>query len=224
MEVESENVNVVSMAEAREVGSVKHHFSKQHFTAAQHFAELAASLQEKEGITAKDKSAHRACVTGAIVFSVAFLEASINELFQDAVDGNQTGLSGLSDHQVAVLAELWKEVEPRKVIEKYQIALVVGGKPKFEKGKEPFQGAESLVKIRNALIHYKPEWDDNQDDHKKLQGRLENRFPLNPWASPNSLWFPHQCLGAGCAEWAVKNASDFMRVFCTRLGIPSRLP
>jgi hypothetical protein len=37
------------------------------------------------------------------------------------------------------------------------------------------------------------------------------------------VWFPHKCLGAGCAEWAVESAIHFSHQFVSILGIRERL-
>lgn len=204
--------------------SVKHNFSRQHLVAARYFTKECASIEKKDAVTEQNKNEHRACVTGAVIFSVAFVEASINEFYLEAVDSNQTSLSGLTVQQIAVLAEIWESVEKHSLLGKYQIALAVCGKNRFEKGASPFQGTDSLVKMRNALIHYRPEWDTELKVHKELQDRLNGCFIPNRMTAPGNLWFPHQCLGAGCAEWAVKQAADFVTEFCTRLGIPCRVP
>jgi hypothetical protein len=203
---------------------VKHHFSKQHLIAARLFSDLSEQAETKAGATEEDRRSHRAYVTGAVVFSVAFLEASINELYLQAVDGDRTALSGLTDQQTAVLAELWQTVEQRQLLSKYQIVLAACGARRFDQGAEPFQGTDALIKIRNALIHYRPEWDDDLDDHKKIRDRLGNRFGPNPFAGAGTLWFPHQCLGAGCATWSADQAALFMTDFCQRLNLPNRLP
>jgi len=202
--------------------NVKHNFSKQHLTAAKFFASSAAPIESRPQLKEREWSEHKAYVTGAIVFAAAFLEASINELYLEAVEGNTDRLSGLSDQHIAVLAELWELVEQQQVLGKYQVALAACGKSRFDKGADPYQGADGLIKIRNALIHYRPEWDVELDEHKKLKDRLDGRFPLNRHGS--GLWFPHQCLGAGCATWATDQAEQFMVEFCQRLSIPSRLP
>lgn len=203
---------------------VKHNFSRQHLIAARRFADLCAGVELMSCPTEQDRSDHRAYATSAVIFSVAFLEGSINELYMEAVDGNRNSLSGLSDQQIAILAELWQIVEQHPVLNKYQIALAVCGVQRFDKGAEPFQGTDGLVKIRNVLIHYRPEWDHELDEHKKIQERIGTRFRSSPFASSTHLWFPHQCLGAGCARWSVQQAECFIREFCQRLMIPSRLP
>lgn len=201
---------------------VKHNFSRQHLKAAKLFADLAAQIEKRENLSEGERSEHRAYISGAVVFAAAFLETSINELFLDCIDKNSNSLGSLSKRQVALLAELWEHVEQRSLLDKYQEALATCGSPSFEKGKDPYQGTEGLIRIRNALIHYKPEWDNELEEHKKLKSRLNGRFPLNRHGE--GLWFPHLCLGAGCAAWSTDQVEGFMKEFCQRLGIPSRFP
>ena len=202
---------------------VKHSFSGQHLVAAKEFVRLCACGELKAVGASEESCEHRAYATGAVVFSVAFLEASINELYLEAIDGNRQRLEGLSEAQVATLAELWEVIERASVLSKYQVALAACGAERFDEGAEPLQGTHALVKVRDALIHYRPEWDDELKVHKAIEDRLRGRFALNPLAKPDALWFPHQCLGAGCAKWSVEQAESFMRGFCERLGIPSRI-
>jgi hypothetical protein len=37
------------------------------------------------------------------------------------------------------------------------------------------------------------------------------------------VWFPHKCLGAGCAEWAIESTVRFSCQFVNTLGIRERL-
>ncbi|MBI4962720.1 MAG: hypothetical protein HY913_05525 [Desulfomonile tiedjei] len=204
---------------------VKHSFYRQHLLAARHFAGLAGQIELKASVIEAERSEHRAYVTGAVVFSVAFLEASINEFYLEAVDGDRTPLSSLTDQQIGILAELWGDVIDRySILKKCQIALAACSALRFDEGAEPFQGTDGLVRIRNALIHYRPEWDDELLGHKKIRDRVEKRFNPNPLVPSGSLWFPHVCLGAGCAMWSVDQAAVFMQDFCHRLNIPSRVP
>jgi len=209
---------------AKATTKMKHSFSRQHLAAARLFAQLATEIEARGEAEETTKKEHRAYVTGAVVFSVAFLEASINELYLEAVDGNKTSLPSLTDPQFTILTELWPIVEQQQILGKYQTVLAACGLHRFDKGAEPFQGVDNLVKIRNVLIHYRPEWDDELVEHKKIQDRLSDKFELNPLAGPGTLWFPHQCLGSGCSRWAVEQVGQFMTEFCQRLEIPSRLP
>jgi hypothetical protein len=198
----------------------KHSLSRQHFWAADYFAKRAAEIEAKtKPLSDEIRSQHRAYVTGAIISAVAALESSINELYLEAQDHT---LKGLDSGKVALLEQFWPEIEQYPILHKYQTALLIVGASKLDKGQSPYQDAESLRKLRNALIHYKPEWDNELDIHKDLEARLRSKFDECSFAQPSSLWFPHKCLGSGCARWSVDTISVFMREFCQRAQIPER--
>jgi hypothetical protein len=203
---------------------IKHSFSRQHLVGARHLAKLASAIERNGASTEEERTQHRTYVSGAVIFSVAFLEASINEFFLEAIDNNTDTLCGLTPPQLEILGELWETIEQTSIMGKYQVALAACGKLRFERGLELYQAVDGLAKMRNALVHYRPEWDDELEEHKKLYDRLNGRFPLNTLAAPGSLWFPHLCMGAGCAQWATEQAAYFSDQFCARLDIPNRTP
>jgi hypothetical protein len=206
---------------------VKHSMSPSHFRAAAFFAERSAGLEDElRGTDLRDeasKSQHRAYIVAAVASAVMGLEACINEIYLDACDRSQRNLAGLNEQTMALLAEWWPEVEPRPILLKYQHALLLAGKPAMLKGENPYQDADNLICLRNALTHYKPEWDDSLHVHAGLRARLEGKFAANPLSSAAALWFPHQCLGGGCARWATPTAETFVSEFCRRLGIATRI-
>ena len=202
----------------------KHSLSRQHFRASRYFALEAAALEDENGSESKlgILVAHRAYITGAIMAAIAGIEASINELFHEAADSGQASLEGLSTSETDLLAEWWEEVDRVSVLREYQTALLLCGRQKFDRGGAPYQDAESAVQLRNALVHYRPEWESEQDRHIALEQRLRKRFDLNPLTAQRSLWFPHRCLSSDCASWVLKACTVFLLEFCSRLGIPSR--
>jgi len=151
------------------------------------------------------------------------METCINEIYLDACAKNRQKLKGLDEQEMALLAEWWPHLERHvKILLKYQHALLVVGRPALPKGENPYQDADNLVHLRNALTHYRPEWDDAKI-HVEIRARLEGKFDVNPLAPDAYLWFPEQCLGSGCAKWAVSAAEEFVRAFCEHLGIPERI-
>jgi hypothetical protein len=144
-------------------------------------------------------SAHRAYVSGSIVFASSFQEASISEFFLEAEDSGTNTLEGLAPSQIETLAALWVETERPPILDEYQDALARCEMEKFDQGGRLFEDTEAFVMIRYASMHSKPEWSDELEAHKRLQFRLKDRFPLNALAAAGSLWFPHFCMGAVCA-------------------------
>jgi hypothetical protein len=162
----------------------------------------------------------RSHAIAAVVLATAALEASINELFQQAIDKNKNALSSLTKDQMILLEELWGEVENFSILRKYQIALIATEKDPMPKGDEPFQSASSLVVLRNAIIHFKPEWDDELKTHQKIEDRLSNRFlpsELTAQVKGEMVWFPYKYLGAGCSRWAIETVKKFTRNFAIGL-------
>jgi len=207
--------------------SVKTNFSGHHMLSAAHFARQSAIIEKnyKDGITDELRAEHRAYVTGAIIVSVASLEATITEVFISARD--KDNIFKDFDHKTPkALKELIDLVERPKILEKYQFVLIAANKEVFECGKSPYQEVDDLIKLRNALVHYKPEWDtdlkNHKGNHKGIEKRLKSRFNINPFAHENDAFFPKKCLGHGCAEWAVKSSIKFIEDFYNRMGFPPK--
>ncbi|MEG4515707.1 MULTISPECIES: hypothetical protein [unclassified Microcoleus] len=227
---------------------LSHKLSFSHIKAAAHFAKLSYEIEEKYD-DSKDSSEvfdeHRSYVIGSIITTVSYLEATINELFTDVADGVYS--NGLDHNVIALMTRMWKlEIKPPNttkgaktysplddlkpsVLQKFQIALTLAGKDLFDTGKAPYQDVDYLILLRNALIHYKPEWIGTGEKYKdtlneKLRKKLESRIQtINPMTREGSLFFPHQCLGYGCAKWAVESSVNFSNEFFSKIGLPSNL-
>jgi len=216
--------------------SYRAYFSAIHIQAAALFAMQAKAIEVARADTAKSATDHEAYVVGAVLSSVAFLEAAINELFADASDRwfhpRSRSKRKLPSATVRLMANMWEHGIPRtarySVLEKYAIALILARKKPTDKGAPVWQATEVLIRLRNALIHYEPTdepeliFEDDKykppDGEHKLAKALRGRFPLNSLAAPNHPYFPDQILGYGCAAWAVNTSIAFADEFAQRLG------
>ena len=63
----------------------------------------------------------------------------------------------------------------------------------LNKGEAAFDNVAALIKLRNALVHFKPEWSDEKREHLKIEKRLKGKFQLSPFLSPNDEFFPKRC-------------------------------
>ena len=174
---------------------------------------------------------YHAFAIGAVLASVAGLEAAINELFLDAIECQSPGgaseqLKGLDASVVASLAALWKSgVDKLGTLEKYNVALVLAGHPVMERGAQPWQDAAWAIKLTNHLVHHKPqtEWlgdrsRPEREQKKPLLIGLHGKFNESPFAKTADPFFPKKCLGAGCASWALSSIKEFLGVFHGQLG------
>lgn len=213
--------------------STRTYFSIQHIQSAANFTRLAAKI-EKEYDSSNEHDLyyeHQSYVTGAIFTSVAFLEATINEIFTDCSKGVDDGnIKELNKDLKGLLGDMWKLEVPRtayfSILDKYQIALTLTQKENFNKGIVPYQDIDTLIKIRNALIHYEPEStiihsevDPNAVKEHKFEKRLRGKFSLNPLTGEKNSFFPAKCLSHGCSKWAVESSLQFADEFFEKLNI-----
>lgn len=210
-------------------------FSQQHVRAAAHFAVQAHTIElrykgRKEPPPTEVGSRHRAYVTGAIFATVAFLEAFINEVFSDAADEHERDFGSLPPGIVKSLGDIWK-TDMRKfsrysILKKYETALELAGIPLWERKRNPYEDVNALRELRNALVHYKPEWargghSPSDKMALRMERRLNGKFPLNPFVSQGNPFFPDQCLGHGVAKWAIDSSMSFVNDFINKLGVPT---
>lgn len=128
------------------------------------FSELARSMKRETS-----DPLYVAYVTGAIFLSVAALEAAVNAVWVDTPEKDRNSQEGLFDKCRQLL----------KV-----------NKKDFNANSLEFKRVNALVKLRNALIHYKSDWDDNPQPHEQLK-RLFKQV-LSPKMLPQS--FPKEYL------------------------------
>lgn len=168
---------------------------------------------------------HRSYVCAAIFFSFASLDAAINELFVDAVDGYRHHNRELSDDQVALLADEWGRVKRRSSSARYDEALELLGQPKFDERAEPFLSFDLARKVRNELVHWKPESASGSPEiagtfSEKLEWEFRSRpFELDPFRAAGAEFFPTKLLGAGFATWVFHVCVAFMDEFFIRIGL-----
>ncbi len=167
-----------------------------------------------------------AVVTNAVLLAVAFMEASVNEVLQDIAESKPGALNsrcvGIAEDAALLIRELWMppaRLERAGILEKYQVALTASRKPPLAKGANPYQAASKLIDLRNALVHFKPEWQMDDDEHV-LERKLDGLFPLNAiFREPVSPWYPNMCLSAGCADWANSSATALVDEWWRVIGL-----
>ena len=184
--------------------------------AAAHFAGLARSVElDHEG---EELSAFydqiRWYSLSSVIQAVTSLEANINEWFLDA-----EYLTDLDDEgRSAVVKMLDKE----SLLERYQTALLLTGATKFSERSDPFQSVQILIRLRNSLVHFRPEWSDDQEDHEKLGKQLRGRFTLSPFFPDSSPVFPDRCMSGDLGKWAATAVLQFIQSFHLQSGTKTR--
>ncbi|MER5638861.1 hypothetical protein ABT095_18090 [Kitasatospora sp. NPDC002227] len=187
--------------------------------------------EKRRGLTwaEAEQTEHRSYVVASVLASVAFLEASLNELFASAPHENLEvggGRGALSAGERRSLTDLTGMLDRNDFLDKFQLVLHLLGKQPFDRGAQPYQDAQLLVQLRNVLVHYKPRWRPGGDDSGQsiqasglTKGLADRKFSLNPFTGQGNPFFPDKCLGHGCTTWALTAALDFADGFFARLGV-----
>ncbi len=90
-------------------------------------------------------------------------------------------------------------LERRPAVDKYQGALSAIGKPTaMPKGQPTCQDVQTVLDLRNALLHYTPEW------QSITQGDVQSRYKRMPESRQlvAGVGFPSGILNADAAKWA----------------------
>lgn len=213
-----------------------------HLKNTAHFTRLTGQVEQYTQFSWGIFDPHEAYAMGAVLSSVAFLEAAVNELYADAADDSHPSefmrsigegyAMEMPKDMRGLLAGLWNTDRFRigtRTLEKYEIALKTLETAGFDKGSYPYQDIALLIQLRNALIHFEPQsHHEREDEPTQFEKKLSGKFPLNPLAAhpinplgkdPLLPFLPDKCLGYGCAMWALQSSVAFTKEFFSRMEI-----
>jgi len=212
-EIEPMQLQIVGL---QATAMLRTNFAVQHMLAAARFSRRVADIERENA--GKDfgefweEILHQ---SSACVFTAAAsLESYANELFFE----RQTAFPGFASE---LLDKLWETFEQKPTLEKFEFALLLRGKPQFDKGARPYQDVAAVIELRNALTHFKPEWDALAVRHRKISDRLQNRFSPSPFLN-DELIFPRRWATHCCTKWAVEQCLDFAEEFESRAELPPK--
>jgi hypothetical protein len=146
---------------------------------------------------------HSTYALGAIILSASALEAAANEFYQDAADRHLTAL-GKAAPAAELIVQTWDTVERSSILRKYEWFLQLAGCAPMGRGDSVFQSAADVIELRDALVHFKPEWTSDPKRNEKLETRLSGKFVHNRLSMPDQHFIPYRGLGHGSGVWAVR--------------------
>ena len=153
--------------------------------------------------------------SATVLTTAAALESYINEFFTDVYDN----FTSVDKNTLSIVVEAH---EFNSVLEKFDLALRLKKLDKLKQGDQTFQNIKLLTQLRNALVHFKPEWGNEQKEHAKLSNKLRGRFEGSPFLSDSRL-FPRAWASHGCCVWAIESTIAFIEDFEDRTGSLKRL-
>jgi len=202
---------------------VRYSFTTQFLVGSAMFARHARKIEDTtQSVTEEIQADHRAFVVSAIMQSVAAIEAEISEIIIHG-PGHQLGSNGIDKDARDFLLPLANVLDDCSSLERYELVLHLLQKSSIDRGAEPFQSADILVRLRNALIHYKSVWGKELESKKLIKQLKQLRFEAPPFISKSSNFFPHKILCSSCASWSVTTAKEFINRFYVHLNIRSPL-
>jgi len=178
------------------------------------------TTQDKNDLHQEDMA--NAC--GAVVLSVAFLEATINEFFQRFFyDFDKLNID---KSQLVDLKSEWESGEKNKILfsnleDKYvEYAYERILNKKLDKNTKLWDNFKKLILLRNSLVHFKAKW-QNELSGKDKEYEIEDlgkRFKKNPFMEGSgNRHFPKRLLNAECAVWSINVSTKFRTVFAKDL-------
>lgn len=150
---------------------------------------------------------------GVATLTVAALESYANEMyFQGAI--LRPGLTPAAAEEIAEL------IDRESVIRKYAIALSIAAGKRLDMGSTSMQNADALIKMRNAVVHFRPEWFDESGKHEKISKLLQSRFEPSQFF-PNEPVFPRAWASHSFTILALRSSVEFIDNFHSEVGRPS---
>jgi hypothetical protein len=157
-----------------------------------------------------------AVATGTIFAATSGLEAYANELFVDHAENFPV-------LPQPVMVKLWELYEQKSTLEKFEFALLPKNGEPFDRGVAPYQNIGALIKLRNGLTHFKPEWSDEAADHAKISSVLSARIKLSKFFPASEPLFPRGWASHSCTKWALESVVHFIEDFENRSDLPKRM-
>ena len=157
----------------------------------------------------------RSNAVACILLVAAALESYTNELFSDRD-------KVFADQKMKVLEKLWKTFERKPSLEKFNMALLLRDKPEIDEKSDTYRAVSAVLKLRNALTHFKPEWSHAPDKHQKLSKELEGYFSPSRIFKGDQFIFPSAWAGHSCTSWAVQTTVKFFQDFEMLADLPDR--
>ena len=196
---------------------VRSNFSIAHLLSATMFSRAVGALEaENEGKIFGDFWEDILANAIATVFtSVAALESYANELFVDHA-------IVFPELRLEVMSKLWELYEQKPILDKYEFALLLRQGEALNKGASPYQHIAALIKLRNALTHYKPEWSNEQVEHAKVSNALKHKAIPSAYFPAHEPLFPKAWVSHGTACWAIRSVLLFINEFEQKASLNSR--
>jgi len=213
--------------------TIKHEksFVVHHLKAVDYFESTALDIEteyEEElwhDLPTDTREEYSICTTSGVIRSVAFLEATINEMIRRITVDESQPTSGYMIHpdlRTAVGPEKARELIQDRIptLDKFDELLSDSGEKPIPTGEGIGQQTKAVIDLRNHFIHYESEMlppDELPEEAGCLpkEVRWSNPFETGQMAPID------RCLGFKMIEWAIDSCFGYTEEFFDRLDIES---
>ena len=108
----------------------------------------------------------------------------------------------------------WKKEPAHKKAKKF---LMEGRQIKFDLGWRETKNFGQVLEVRNAIMHFKPKFDDENERSKGFEKDLPD-LRQNSLVDKEAPFFPMRCISFEYSRWAVFSALDFIRTLDEKTG------
>lgn len=136
------------------------------------------AVDAARNISAESRQEGQSAALVIIVFAVVSLEAFLNEATEVAQDVQEVKTE---PETVAAFAELMEECDRLPIETRFKLSTWLLTGKRADMGKQPYQDFSLLVGVRNALVHFKPNYTWNTFEEaenlrqKEIIKRLESK-------------------------------------------------
>lgn len=204
-------------------------FKSDFLTAASHNARIAGEIEDAyEGKEMSDvyrgeafrrwQPIHDSHVMIAFISSYTAVEVAINEFLEDEMNWYGAPYEPIK----TIIENFPGDFYRLSTLGKIQFVLAFSDADKFDQGEEPYQSVALIRRIRNNLVHYKPQYiviEDGEPPANEISRALQTKnLDENPFRERGPL-FPGGFLSYAYARWSVESVIEFLMEFYDRVGM-----
>ena len=145
------------------------------------------------------------CSLTVVSLSVAAAESFANETLLDSPTFPES-------MPPSAVKELMALIDRKSILDKYRIALSLISGATLSNDDPVVERMALLIELRNAVVHFRPEWFDSQKAHARLSERLGKEISASPFLASEPL-FPRAWASANFAEWALVSTVGYLNTF-----------
>lgn len=155
------------------------------------------------------------CSLSVVSLSVAAAESYANETLLDSPTFPDS-------MPPSAVKELMALIDRKSILEKYRIALSLISGAALSKEEPVVKRMALLIDLRNAVVHFRPEWFDSQKAHATLSERLAKEIGASSFLATEPL-FPRAWASTSFVEWALVSTIGYLDAFFAAANVKSPL-